>query len=98
MNIKQKLEKTKKKVVEYKPILIGLGIAIGTIGTGVYAASKILKDGQEALLISASESEDYDNVVILATKAAREKIAESNSFNLKHVDRDLYSLDINPED
>lgn len=99
MNIKQKFESTKKKIAEHKTELIAIGVSIGAIATGVYAINKTLKEGgQEVLLISASESDDYDNVVILATKEAREKINGSSSFNLNHVDRDLYSLSVNPED
>jgi hypothetical protein len=95
MNIKQKFEKTKKKTAEYKPLLIGIGALVGTVAIGVYHARKITKEG---FTIPTPESRDYDEVVILVTKEARDRISSDSSFDLKHVDRDLYSLSVNPED
>lgn len=104
MNIKQKLATAKTKIKRYAPEIIGFGSAVAVVALAAHAIRTSLNEEvQEFILIPTSNSKDEpgdeEGCMMIVDSGARKKIQDDESFDLRHVDRDLYELRLNtPEE
>ena len=91
MNVKQKLADTKAKLKKNAPQIALIGTAVAGIAYAVYSTAK---SARPVMIISQDEYSPAgeDEVVVLVTYDELKRVAEDDSYELTHIDRDLFHL------